>query len=168
MLDEPTPRDDSRRRFSRTYISVVSALAIAAVAVFIYDQSIGLPVESPPTVIAAEPDAALPPVLDNSIAVLPFVNLDGSEETQVFANGLVDDVITRLSRVPGLLVSSRGDAFTLEPNSPSGRVRERLRVAMYLEGSVQGSGDELRVIVNSTKTTDEQAATICHDIAKKA
>ena len=69
-----------------------------------------------------------------------FGHLDGSDETRIFANGLVDDVITRLSRVPGLLVSSRGDAFTLEPNSASGQVRQRLRVAMYLEGSVQIAG----------------------------
>jgi tetratricopeptide (TPR) repeat protein/TolB-like protein len=86
-------------------------------------------------------------VHENSIAVLPFFNVDGSEETGIFANGLVDDVITRLSRVPGLLVSSRGDSFTLAPNSSSKKVRERLRVATYLEGSVQTEGDTLRIIV---------------------
>ncbi len=147
VFDDLSPRDARRRRFSRTYMSVVSALAIAAVAVFAYDRSIGLPVEEPPVTIVADPGSALPPVLDNSIAVLPFLNLDGSDATQVFANGLVDDVITRLSRVPGLLVSSRGDSFTLEPNSPADKVRERLRVAMYLEGSVQSEDDQLRVIV---------------------
>ena len=147
VLDELSPRDARRRRFGRTYTSVVSALAIAAIAVFVYDQSIGLPVEDTPPPVAIDPDAALPPVLDNSIAVLPFLNLDGSEETQIFANGLVDDVITRLSRVPGLLVSSRGDAFTLKPNSASDLVRQRLRVAMYLEGSVQTDGNALRIIV---------------------
>ena len=147
IIDELSPRDARRRRFSRTYLSVIAALAIAAVAVFIYDRSIGLPVaeEQAPPVVTLE--TALPPVQDNSIAVLPFLNLDGSEETRVFANGLVDDVITRLARVPGLLVSSRGDSFTLEPNSPAEKVRERLRVAMYVEGSVQSVGDELRVIV---------------------
>lgn len=147
VLDELSPRDARRRRFGRTYMSVVSALAIAAVAVFVYDQSIGLPVEEVPAPGVTQPAAALPPVLDNSIAVLPFLNLDGSDETRVFASGLADDVITRLSRVPGLLVSSRGDAFTLEPNSSSEKVRERLRVAMYLEGSVQGDGERLRIIV---------------------
>lgn len=147
VLDELSPRDARRRRFGRTYLAVVSALAIAAVAVFIYDQSIGLPVEEAPVAAAAGPSGALPPVVDNSIAVLPFLNIDGSEETQIFANGLVDDVITQLSRVPGLLVSSRGDAFTLEPNSSSDDVRQRLRVAMYLEGSVESADGKLRVIV---------------------
>jgi serine/threonine-protein kinase len=79
--------------------------------------------------------------------VLPFVNLDGSNTTQIFSNGLVDDVITRLSRVPGLLVAARGDSYTLEPNSASKIVRDRLRVAMYVEGSVQMLDDNIRVIV---------------------
>ena len=146
ILDELSPRDARRRQFSRTYMSVVSALAIAAVAVFVYDQSIGLPVEVDDPSNAID-ESSLPPVHENSIAVLPFFNVDGSEETGIFANGLVDDVITRLSRVPDLLVSSRGDSFTLAPNSSSKKVRERLRVATYLEGSVQTEGDTLRIIV---------------------
>ena len=60
---------------------------------------------------------------------------------------IVDDVITRLSRVPGLRVSSRGDSFTLDANSASAKVRERLRVALYLEGSIQIDGDTMRVIM---------------------
>jgi tetratricopeptide (TPR) repeat protein/TolB-like protein/DNA-binding winged helix-turn-helix (wHTH) protein len=147
VLHELSPQDALRRRFSRTYLSVLGALALAAVVVFIYDRNIGLP-EAPVAETAVPTEAGvLPPILDNTIAVLPFMNMDGSEETEVFANGLVDDVITRLSRVPGLLVASRGDSFTLEPNSPSQRVRERLRVARYIEGSVQLAGDEMRIIM---------------------
>jgi len=146
MLDETSGKNAGKRKFSRTYLSVIGALSIAAVAVYIYDSNIGLPQPQPPEKATAD-TIKLPPVLDNSIAVLPFLNLDGSEETQIFSNGLVDDVITRLSRVPGLLVSSRGDAFTLEPNSPSSKVRNRLRVALYVEGSVQIVGERMRIIV---------------------
>jgi tetratricopeptide (TPR) repeat protein/TolB-like protein/DNA-binding winged helix-turn-helix (wHTH) protein len=147
VLDDLSPQYAVRRRFSRTYLSVTGALAIAAIFVYVYDRNIGLPMAQFPVATGTDEETALPPVLDNSIAVLPFLNVDGSEETQIFANGLVDDVITRLSRVPGLLVSSRGDVFTLEPNSSSQRVRERLRVARYLEGSVQIDGDQMRIIV---------------------
>ena len=80
-------------------------------------------------------------------AVLPFLNVDGGQESQTFANGLVDDVINRLARVPGLSVSARGDSFTLEPNTASNVVRDRLRVAMYIEGSVEMAADSIRVIV---------------------
>jgi tetratricopeptide (TPR) repeat protein/TolB-like protein/DNA-binding winged helix-turn-helix (wHTH) protein len=143
---ELTPRDSLKRRFSRTYLSVVGALAIAGVIVFVYDQSIGLPQEQPAGSHALL-ETALAPVEDNSIAVLPLMALDSSAETAIFANGLADDVITRLSRVPGLKVASRGDSFTLDPNSPSAKVRERLRVAQYVEGSVQIEGDRLRVVI---------------------
>jgi len=147
VLHKLSPNASLRRRFSRTYISVVGALAIAALMVFVYDQSVGLPqAEITKTQTIAE-KVELPPVEENSIAVLPFLNLDGSEDTQVFSNGLADDVITRLTRVPGLLVSSRGDSFTLNPNTASSKVRERLRVALYLEGSVEIIGDQMRVIV---------------------
>ena len=147
VLDELSPGDVRRPGFSRTYVSVIAALGIAAIIVFIYDRNVGLP-EAPKTeTAAAKEEIVLPPVQDNSIAVLPFFNMDGSNETQIFSQGLVDDVITRLSRVPGLLVSSRGDAFTLEPNSASQKVRERLRVALYLEGSVQMQGNRMRIIV---------------------
>ena len=144
VVDTMSPLDARRRRFSRTYMSVIGALAVAGVLVFIYDYYLGLPEQETQARATEEVDL---PVAANSIAVLPFVNNDGSEETQIFANGLVDDVITRLSRVPGLLVSSRGDSTTLEPNSPSELVRRRLRVAMYIEGSVEISGDTIRVIV---------------------
>ncbi len=147
VLHELTPEDAKRRQFSRTYLSVIGALAIAAVFVFVYDRNIGLPVAQVPDVAQISEEVVLPPILDNSIAVLPLLNVDGSDETQIFANGLADDVITRLSRVPGLLVSSRGDAFTLDPNSSSQRVRERLRVARYVEGSVQIAGEQMRIIV---------------------
>ncbi len=147
VVDTLSAADARRRRFGRTYMSVVGALALAAIGVYIYDQSIGLPEADRPEPVARLPEAQLPPISENSFAVLPFLNLDGSSETQIFANGLVDDVITQLSRVPGLRVASRGDSFTLAPNSASKEVRDRLRVAMYLEGSVEMAADKMRVTV---------------------
>jgi tetratricopeptide (TPR) repeat protein/TolB-like protein len=147
VIDPLPPRDSRRRRLSRTYLSVTGALAVAAVAVYTYDKSIGLPEASSPEPAMAAASIQLPPVVENSFAVLPFVNLDGSAETQTFADGLVDDVITQLSRVPGLRVAARGDSYTLAPNSASQNVRDRLRVEMYLEGSVEMSGGIMRVTV---------------------
>jgi tetratricopeptide (TPR) repeat protein/TolB-like protein/DNA-binding winged helix-turn-helix (wHTH) protein len=144
VVHQLSTADSPKRRFSRTYMSVIGALSLAGMLVYAYDMSIGLPEADG---IATVELAKLPPIVANSFAVLPFLNLDGSDETRIFANGLVDDVITRLAHVPGLRVSSRGDSYTLEPNTSSQRVRERLRVEMYLEGSVEMTGDEIRVIV---------------------
>lgn len=141
-----TPADARRRRFSQTYLSVIGALALAGGLVLIYDRNVGLPTMDDDFEVTASGSPQLPPVYENSFAVLPFAPGDPSEETLIFANGLVDDLITRMSRVPGLRVASRGDSFELDPNTPSRRVRERLRVSMYLEGSVEISGDRMRVI----------------------
>jgi len=147
VLHELSPADAQQRRFSRTYISVIGAFSIAAVMVYFYDRDVGLPQELATPVAAFETAATLPPITDNTIAILPFMNMDGSDDTQIFANGLVEDVLTRLSKVPGLLVASRGDSFSLGPNTPSRKVRERLRVANYVEGSVHIDGDNMRVVV---------------------
>ena len=148
VVDALPPDAARKRHLSRTYISVVAGMALASALVFIYDRKVGLPEPEPePAAMTAAQAAALPPILENSIAVLPFFNMDGSEDTQIFTQGLVDDVTNRLSRVPGLLVSSRGDSYTLEPSTASQRVRERLRVARYLEGSVQMQGERMRIIV---------------------
>jgi TolB-like protein len=127
-------------------MSIVSGLAVATILVFFFDRQIGLPSSEPPPP-AVDTSIQLPPIGENTIAVLPFVNLDGSNETQIFADGLVEDVITQLSRVPGLRVAARGDSYTLQPNSASQEVRNRLRVAIYLEGSVQLSKGIMRVTV---------------------
>jgi tetratricopeptide (TPR) repeat protein/TolB-like protein/DNA-binding winged helix-turn-helix (wHTH) protein len=154
IVHQLSAADARRRRFSRTYLSVTGALAIAAIGVYVYDQSIGLPEAKSPEPVALARDVQPPPIAPNSFAVLPFLNLDGSNETQIFADGLVDDVITQLSRVPGLRVASRGDSFTLAPNSASQDVRDRLRVEMYLEGSVEMAADRMRVIVQMIDSSD--------------
>ena len=149
VLDDLSALDVRRRRFSHTYLSIIGALAVAALLVLVFDRYVGLPEATPEQAVLELPE---PVIRENSIAVLPFLNNDGSDDTQTFANGLVDDVITRLSRVPGLAVTSRGDSFALAPNSPSDEVRRRLEVAMYLEGSVEMQSGEIRVIVQLIDT----------------
>ncbi|HEY5567955.1 MAG TPA: tetratricopeptide repeat protein [Gammaproteobacteria bacterium] len=89
------------------------------------------------TAVAVHPD---------SIAVLPFYNIDGTEDMRIFCDGLAEDVIGRLTVIPQLRVSSRGDSFALGANSASQDVRDRLRVAYYLEGSVRQTGETLRIV----------------------
>ena len=151
LLDRGRQSGKMLSGLERNYLSILLAYGIAAVGAYSYQALIGFELPETDSVVSAD-EASLMPVRPNSIAVLPFLNVDGSEQTQIFANGLVDDVITSLARVPGLLVSSRGDAFSLDPNTPSARVRERLRVALYLEGSVQIEGDMMRVILQLIDT----------------
>ena len=129
----------------RNYLAIIAAYGIAALGAGIYQFSVGFNVPENGSVQAAEP--ALVPIEPNSIAVLQLMNIDGSEETAIFSNGLVEDVINRLARIPGLHVSSRGDSFSLPANSSSSEVRQRLRVSYYIEGSVRLTDEQIRVVI---------------------
>ena len=129
----------------RNYLSIIVAYGIAAVGALAYQMTVGFDLPGDAEVAMTEEDVLLP-VHPNSIAVLRFMNIDGSEQSEVFSHGLAEDVLDRLARVPGLLVSSRGDSWSLPVNSRSADVRKRLRVAYYLEGSVRIVGDDLRVV----------------------
>lgn len=143
--DAHSEPSDAGRPLSRPYVAIIGALVLASLSVYIFDRYVGLPGD----VDASSPTAltAAAPVDPNSIAVLPFFSISGTDEGQIFSDGLTEDVINRLARVPGLLVSSRGDSYSLAPNATSDSVRARLRVAYYIEGSVRVTSDMLRVVV---------------------
>src|SRR4029077_6149108 len=81
-----------------------------------------------------------------SIAVLPFINLSGDPEQQYFADGMVEDIITALSRLKSLFVIARNSSFTYKdkPVDPK-RVGQELGVRYVLEGSVRRAGNRLRI-----------------------
>lgn len=139
-----SPLDARRRRFSRTYLSVVGALGAAAVLVYLFDQFIGLPEGD---VVVDRVEEELLPVAENSLAVLRLANFDDDPRTRAFAAGLSEDILDGLARLPGLLVSARGDSWSLNPNTPSSEVRRRLRVDNYIEGSVEFYEEQLKVTV---------------------
>lgn len=130
----------------RNYLTMVAAYVIAALGALVYQYSVGFDVPRDQPGGSTEIVATEIEVEPNSIAVLRFMNIDGSDKTEIFSYGFAEDVLDRLARVPGLLVSARGDSWSLDPNSSSAEVRRRLRVAYYLEGSIQTVGDEIRVV----------------------
>ena len=81
-----------------------------------------------------------------SIVVLPFANLSNDPEQQYFADGITEDVTTDLSRLAHMLVISRNTAFTYR-NKPvdTKQIGRELGVRYVLEGSVQRSGNRVRV-----------------------
>src|SRR5207253_1341829 len=95
-------------------------------------------------------DSALPP--EKSIAVLPFENLSRNPDNAYFAEGIQDEILTRLSKIADLKVISRTSTqhYKSAPtNLPE--IARQLGVAHILEGSVQKSGDAVRVNVQLIK-----------------
>jgi TolB-like protein/DNA-binding winged helix-turn-helix (wHTH) protein len=81
-----------------------------------------------------------------SIVVLPFANLSDDPAQQYFADGITEDLTTDLSRLADMLVMSRETAFTYKGQTVSAkRIRDELGVRYMLEGSVQRSGNQVRV-----------------------
>jgi TolB-like protein/Tfp pilus assembly protein PilF len=88
-----------------------------------------------------------------SIAVLPFQNMSGDPEQEYFADGLSEDIITALSRVPDLVVISRNSTFVYKGRAVDVRmVGRELAVGHVLEGSVRKSGERLRITAQLVST----------------
>ena len=81
-----------------------------------------------------------------SIAVLPFDNLSGDPEQEYFTDGLSEEIITTLSKVPDILVIARNSTFTYKGKPVNiKQVAEELGVKYVLEGSVRKDKDEVRI-----------------------
>ena len=103
---------------------------------------------SPPAVVTADvpnaPDSAAP----LSIVVLPFANLGQLSTDEQFADGITESLTTDLARIPHSVVIARNTAFTFKGKSVEARlIGHQLHVRYILEGSVQRSGDRIRVNV---------------------
>jgi adenylate cyclase len=86
-----------------------------------------------------------------SIAVLPFTNMSGDPEQEYFADGLVDDIITTLSKLSGLLVIARDSCFVYKDRKVDVRqVARELGVQYVLEGSVRIVSKRVRINVRFT------------------
>jgi adenylate cyclase len=93
------------------------------------------------------PDKPFLPLPDKpSIAVLPFVNMSRDPEQEYFSDGITQEIITALSKVPNLFVISHNSTFTYKGKPVKVKqVSEELGVRCVLEGSVQKSGDRVRI-----------------------
>jgi adenylate cyclase len=95
---------------------------------------------------AAPPQAPLPLPDKPSIAVLPFQNISGDPEQEVFADGMVEDITTALSKLRWFFVIARNSSFTYKGRAVDVKqVGRELGVRYVLEGSVRKGGNRLRI-----------------------
>jgi TolB-like protein/class 3 adenylate cyclase len=90
-----------------------------------------------------------------SIAVLPFVNLSGDPDQEYFADGVVEDVTTGLSRFPSLFVIARNSSFTYKGRAVDAKhLGRELGVRYVLEGSIRKSANRVRIAAQLSETTN--------------
>jgi adenylate cyclase len=81
-----------------------------------------------------------------SIAVLPFVNMSASAENEYFSDGISEEILNLLAKVPGLQVAARTSSFAFKGRSEDASdIARQLRVGHVLEGSVRRAGDRVRI-----------------------
>jgi TolB-like protein len=94
-------------------------------------------------------------ISDKSIAVLPFVDMSEKKDQEYFADGMAEEIIDLLVKIPGLKVISRTSSFQFKGKTEDLRaIATQLGVAYVLEGSVRRSGDHLRVTAQLINAQD--------------
>lgn len=92
-----------------------------------------------------------------SVAVLPFVNMSADKNDEYLSDGMTEELINALARVPGLRVPGRTSCFAFKGRNEEGifhQVGERLHVGAVLEGSIRKAGDKLRVTAQLVNVAD--------------
>jgi serine/threonine-protein kinase len=94
-------------------------------------------------------------VLVPSIAALPLVNLSRDPDQEYFADGLGEELLNLLAKVPGLQVAGRTSSFAFKGKNEDLRsIGQKLNVATILEGSVQKAGDRIRITMQLINVAD--------------
>jgi len=131
------------KRLSKAVLAIVAVVVIAG-AVILYQFALRPP---PPKMEVASKEKMAFPLPDlPSIAVLPFVNMSEDPKQEFLSDGMTEEIITALAKVPNIFVISRQSTFTYKGKPVKVKqVSEELGIRYVLEGSIQRSGDRIRI-----------------------
>jgi TolB-like protein/Tfp pilus assembly protein PilF len=133
--------------------TAVIVLLILSLGALIIDRLVpeaAAPIQQSTTQAPAEASTS-----DQSIAVLPFVNMSADQENEYFSDGLSEELLNLLARIPDLKVAARTSAFSFKGTDAGiEEIALKLKVAHVLEGSVRKSGDQIRITAQLIKASD--------------
>ena len=150
----PGEQKPGRRQWPRGAVIIVGLALSAALVVLTLHFS-----PRPPTAsISPAQSPALPLPDKPSIAVLPLTNMSGDREQEYFSDGITDDLITALSRLPSLFVIAHTSSFTYKGKAVRLQdVGKELGVKYVVGGGVRKAGDQVRITVQlADATTGEE------------
>ena len=94
--------------------------------------------------------------VNNTIAVLPFVNMSDSKDNEYFSDGITEEIINALAKIQNLKVTSRTSSFFFKgKNLPITEIGQKLGVSAILEGSVRLSNDFIRITAQLIQVKDD-------------
>ena len=135
------------RRLDYLVIGVLGAI----VALLLVDRFVLLPRQATRSAASQATPAAAAPATDavpdkHSIAVLPFVNMSSDKEQEFFSDGIAEELLNLLAKIPQLQVTARTSSFSFKGKEIGIReIAKTLGVAHILEGSVRKSGNQVRI-----------------------
>jgi len=160
LESEIEPSKSIKQRTGRKIVAVTIALAVLAAGLFVY-QLVGrdrwarrFNLE---TAEGGRPGGASIPADQKSIAVLPFVNMSADKNDEYLSDGMTEELINVLAKVPGLRVPGRTSCFAFRGKNEEDifrKVGDQLHVGTVLEGSVRKAGEKLRVTAQLINVSD--------------
>ncbi len=143
---EPQKRDvRERRSISGGWLIAAALLLIATAAWFLFSRY------ETPSAVNSLPN-------EKSVAVLAFANLSDDKGSEYFSDGISEELLTVLQKIPGIHVAARTSAFSFKgKNATAQEIGQKLGVARLVDGSVRKAGDTVRIAARLTRTdTGEQ------------
>ncbi|HVF70396.1 MAG TPA: TIR domain-containing protein [Chthoniobacterales bacterium] len=142
-LAVPVPR--------RKLLGIGLAFAVLAAGLLAYQLFRSRPTTEP--IPAASQAAAV--ISDSSIAVLPFADMSQAKDQVYFSDGISEELLNLLAKIPQLKVAARTSSFSFKGKQVEiPEIARKLRVAHVLEGSVRTSGDQLRITAQLIRAAD--------------
>jgi TolB-like protein len=158
---DPALSDAMREQGARRLNIAVIALLLLAIGLFGYERLRGNSALPPPPPVAQVPGEALPAPAPaaaaepQSIAVLAFADLSPDRDQEYFGDGIAEEILNALVRLPGLRVAGRTSSFHFKGRNEDLRtIGATLGVAHILEGSVRKQGERLRITAQLVRSAD--------------
>src|SRR5216117_542751 len=143
LESEVAPNESIRRRTGRKIVGITVLLAVIAAGLLAFNLFRTKPTTSPTTAA---------PITNKSVAVLAFANLSDDKGSEYFSDGISEELLTVLQKIPGLHVAARTSAFSFkDKNATAQEIGQKLGVAHLVEGSVRKSGDQVRIAARLTR-----------------
>src|SRR5213080_2854107 len=150
--EDVAPNESITPHTGRKIVGITTVVAVLAAGLFVFQL---LRPHLTSMNVASATVNALP---EKSVAVLAFANLSDDKGSEYFSDGISEELLTVLQKIPGLHVAARTSAFSFKgKNATAQEIGQKLGVAHLVEGSVRKAGDTVRIAARLTRTdTGEQ------------
>jgi adenylate cyclase len=147
--NEPTGKRTSKKSPVLVPVAILAMLVLLAGWWWMQRSSKNQGLVAPPHAVPTAP-ATVPD--QKSVGVLPFVNLSDDKGSEYFSDGVSEELLTVLQKIPGMHVAARTSAFSFKgKNATAQEIGQKLGVAHLVEGSVRKSGDTVRIAARLTR-----------------